>query len=214
MFPQERTKMHHATIPATVNKQTSENLATNFGRPSAHPQNKTPITPSAKLDFTQLPITALANHIESTHHAVLHTELPRLNATLATLANRLGQEYPELIELWRIFSQIPRLLLPTIQTEQQSLFPAIRQLDSTCPPPSPSSPLDHTIRQLTHNHHAASDALQKIRELTDDFRSPSDPQGLCQTTLSAIAHLERDLLQYLHKEHEILFPKALEASAQ
>lgn len=207
--------MRYATITSTVNKQPPENLATNFSRHSANPQHQPATAPSPdNPDFTQLSITALANHIESTHHAFLRTELPRLNTTLASTANRLGQDYPELIELWRIFSQIPRLLLPTIQTEQQSLFPAIRQLDSNCPPPSPSSHLDHTIRQLTHNHHAASDAIQRIRELTDDFRSPSDPQGLCQTTLSAIAHLERDLLQYLHKEHEILFPKVLEAGAQ
>jgi regulator of cell morphogenesis and NO signaling len=52
-----------------------------------------------------------------------------------------------------------------------------------------------------------------MRELTDDFTPPEDACISYRTMLAGLADLERDMHQHVHKENNILFPKATAAEA-
>ena len=99
--------------------------------------------------------------------------------------------------------------------EEQILFPAIRQMERTASQPNfPFGTVANPIRMMEHEHEAAGSALGRIRELTNGFL-PSE--GACNTyrvMLDALAQLEQDTHQHIHKENNILFPRAqqLEAS--
>jgi regulator of cell morphogenesis and NO signaling len=63
---------------------------------------------------------------------------------------------------------------------------------------------------MESEHSQAGAALERLRELTDGF---TPPDGACNTyhaMLDAIAQLERDLHLHIHKENNVLFPRALE----
>jgi regulator of cell morphogenesis and NO signaling len=61
---------------------------------------------------------------------------------------------------------------------------------------------------MEHEHAEAGEALQRMRDLTDGF---TPPEGACNTyraMLDALTELERDMHQHVHKENNVLFPRA------
>ena len=71
-------------------------------------------TPSA-VTMTPSELTALAEHILGTHHALLHRELPRLDAALSAAPRSLRAP----------FGHLKSLLDDHLMKEERILFPAI-----------------------------------------------------------------------------------------
>ena len=94
--------------------------------------------------------------------------------------------------------------------EEQILFPLVRQLDASDTAPTfHCGSLANPIDQMESEHSQAGAALERLRELTDGF---TPPDGACNTyhaMLDALAQLERDLHLHIHKENNVLFPRAL-----
>jgi regulator of cell morphogenesis and NO signaling len=66
---------------------------------------------------------------------------------------------------------------------------------------------------MEHEHDVAGQALRQLRELTDGF---TPPEGACNTyeaLLAGLAQLETDLHLHIHKENNILFPRAAKLEA-
>ncbi len=51
-------------------------------------------------------------------------------------------------------------------------------------------------------------ALRRIRELTHDYQAPADGCASFKALYDGLASLESDLHRHIHKENNILFPKA------
>jgi regulator of cell morphogenesis and NO signaling len=154
-------------------------------------------------------LTSLCDHIEQTHHAYLRLELPRLTGLILKVVNAHGSKHPELIELQRVFAELCSELEPHMFKEEQILFPAIRQLEQAASRPSFAfGTVANPIRMMEHEHDTAGNALAQIRSLTSDF---DVPEGACNTyrvMLDSLRRLEADLHQHIHKENNILFPRA------
>ncbi|MFA9478741.1 iron-sulfur cluster repair di-iron protein [Phycisphaerales bacterium AB-hyl4] len=162
-------------------------------------------------DWTQAPLTELADHIEQTHHAYLRRELPRLTAMVDKVANVHGQSYGWLISLRNVFNGFVPELNAHMLKEERVLFPMIRQLEAgEADAANHCGGLSNPIRMMEHEHDQAGDALAKMRELTADF---TPPEGACNTfraMLDGLAELEHDMHLHVHKENSILFPRASE----
>ena len=52
-----------------------------------------------------------------------------------------------------------------------------------------------------------------MNELTAGFEPPDDACNTYRVMLDALAQLQRDTHQHVHKENNILFPRALELEA-
>ena len=59
-------------------------------------------------------------------------------------------------------------------------------------------------------HDQAGSALERLRELTDNFTPPDWACNTYRVLLDSLNHLECDLHQHIHKENNVLFPRALE----
>ena len=100
----------------------------------------------------------------------------------------------------------------------QHLFPAIRYLEANRQPSLqsvqfPFGSLNNPIRVMVNDHDHAGDALARLRRLTNDY---APPPGACNTyrvMLEGLEALERDMHQHVHKENNILFPRAVELEA-
>ena len=70
------------------------------------------------------------------------------------------------------------------------------------------------IKMMEHEHDQAGAALRKLRDLTNGYRIPEDACTTYRALLTGLAELETDLHEHIHKENNILFPRAakLEAS--
>jgi len=158
-----------------------------------------------------LTLTALADHIEATHHGYLKTELPRLDALTQKVAAVHGAHDPRLAQVRDTYAGLAAEMASHMLKEERILFPMIRQLDA-----SESAPAFHCgsianpIRQMELEHDQAGGALAKMRELTGGFTPPDWACNTYRAMLDALAHLEHDLHQHVHKENNILFPRAIE----
>lgn len=167
------------------------------------------------LNWNEASLTDLCDHIEETHHAYLKEELPRLTAIIAKVVHAHGENHPELPELQRAFLALRAELEPHMQKEEQVLFPAIRRMEgSPVPPQFPFGSVANPIHVMEAEHDQAGACLAAIRELTEDFRVP---EGACNTyrvMLESLRELESDMHQHVHKENNILFPRAADLEAQ
>jgi regulator of cell morphogenesis and NO signaling len=164
--------------------------------------------PAEHADPASLTVVGLIEHIERTHHAWLRSELPRLAGLLAKVADAHGQRDGRLIELHNTFEGFAYHLFSHMQKEERVLFPALRQLERGELDLSNQQSLADPIDAMTREHDEAGEALKTLRLLTDGF---APPEGACNThraMLDALAKLERDMHQHVHKENNILFPRA------
>lgn len=162
------------------------------------------------LGLTQLSLTQLADHIETTHHAYLHAELPRLETLVTKVTAAHGAQNPTLVQLKEVFLALAAELATHLLKEEQVLFPMLRRLDaSSSILVAHCGLLCYPVRQMEVEHEDAGAALTQLRQLAHDF---VPPEGACNTyraLLDALAQFEQDMHQHIHKENNILFPQAI-----
>ena len=172
-------------------------------------------TPGDAVRPANLTMTELADDIERTHHAYLREELPRLGGLVKKVAAVHGQAHPWLTGLTTVYAELVAELEPHMLKEEQILFPMIRELDQAATAPSfHCGSVGNPIRMMEMEHQNAGAALDRIREMTTDYEIPEDACNSFRAMLSGLEHLEADLHLHIHKENEILFPKASEMEAR
>jgi regulator of cell morphogenesis and NO signaling len=162
-------------------------------------------------NWATAPLADLCDHIERTHHGYLHSELPRLTEMVSKVISAHGASHPELPELGRVFAELREELEPHMLKEEHVLFPAIRRIEQTAAGVDfPFGTVANPIRAMEKEHDHAGNALAQIRELTRSFAVPDDACHTYRAMLDALRELETDLHQHIHKENNILFPRAIE----
>ncbi len=123
-----------------------------------------------------------------------------------------GGRHSELPEVRDLFAALRAELELHMQKEEQALFPMIKQLDSgIAGAAGDCGTIGNPIRMMEDEHDHAGDALGTLRMLTGGFAPPVDACNSYRVMLDSLAKLEADLHQHIHKENNILFPKALAA---
>jgi regulator of cell morphogenesis and NO signaling len=162
-------------------------------------------------DWLNAPLTELCDHIEETHHAYLKIELPRLTEMISKVVNAHSQSHAELPKLQQVFAELRAELEPHMFKEERILFPAIRQLEQSAESPSfPFGTVANPIGMMEHEHDNAGDALSQIRTMTSDYEVPVDACNTYRAMLDGLRELESNMHQHVHKENNILFPRAIE----
>ncbi|MEO6096078.1 MAG: DUF542 domain-containing protein [Fibrobacteria bacterium] len=165
-------------------------------------------TPEA---FESLSASALADHIEQTHHQPLWSELDRLDALSAKVARVHGAKEPRLTAVREVFLEFAHDLSEHMVKEERILFPLIRSLESSRPEAgSHCGSVVNPIRQMESDHEQAEAALVHLRELTDGYKPPDYACFSYRSLLTGLEHMEADLREYMRKESLYLFPKAVE----
>lgn len=159
-----------------------------------------------------LPLSALADHIEATHHAYLTQELPRISGLLEKVVKAHGRTHPFLIELQQAFKPFRDELEQHMFKEERVLFPWIRQLDGVGEGSHGAQQrpvISGPISVMEAEHESAGEALEGFRHLTNNYQAPEDACGTFRALYDALATLERDMHQHVHLENNVLFPRAL-----
>jgi len=74
--------------------------------------------------------------------------------------------------------------------------------------------INNPITQMEHEHEDAGQALAKMSELTGGFAIPPDACNTYTAMLQAMAALEQDMHRHVHKENNVLFPRAVKREAE
>jgi regulator of cell morphogenesis and NO signaling len=162
-----------------------------------------------RVRYDALPPGDLADHIEATHHAYLRLELPRLTELAKKVAADHGEHRPEMAELRTVLAGLRAELEAHLLKEERVLFPLIKQLEQANRLfPMHCGMVANPIRVMEHEHDDAGEALRRLRALTDDYRPPDDACNSVKALYAGLEALEADLHRHIHKENNILFPRA------
>lgn len=165
-------------------------------------------------DWTKTTLAALADHIEATHHAYLRRELPRLEWLVNRVATVHGPNHPELLDVKTAFYYLKAELEEHMHKEEQAVFPMIRGLeDGSNPSPGYPASVRYPVAAMMHEHDSTGAALTRLRSLTSGYVPPSDACNTYRAMLDGLAELESDLHLHVHKENNILFPRAIQVEA-
>lgn len=168
-----------------------------------------------EVDFSSLSLAEMCDQIEATHHQYLRSELPRLTQLVAKVVSVHGDQHVWLTQLAESFRQLCEELVPHMMKEEQILFPAIRTIERTSSVPLfPFGSVDNPIRMMEHEHDAAGQALKAIRAASSNFTLPEGGCNTFRAMLDGLHELENDLHRHIHKENNVLFPRASHMAAE
>ncbi|EMI24317.1 iron-sulfur cluster repair di-iron protein [Rhodopirellula europaea] len=163
------------------------------------------------VDVDAMGLTELADHIETTHHAYLREELPRLDFMTEKVSRVHGDKDERLFKMREAFVALKAELEPHMMKEEKILFPIVRQMEASAErQENHCGSVANPIRQMEHEHDQAGNALAILSESTDGYTPPEWACNTYRAMLDSLAQLQRDMHQHIHKENNVLFPKAIE----
>ena len=166
------------------------------------------------VDANALTLTALADHIEQSHHRYMQAALPALVEKADRVATKHGWRDPRLVPVAETMRALAADMFLHMAKEEQILFPLVRELEKTGATSGHCGSIANPIRQMEHEHDGAGAAVARLRELTDGFTPNADACNTHRAMLAGFAALEADLHQHVHKENNVLFPRALALETQ
>jgi regulator of cell morphogenesis and NO signaling len=167
------------------------------------------------LDFGNWDIDFLIDFICNVHHEYLYRNLPDTTEDLTNFVQGHKSKYPYLSELLNCVLELQNEMLPHMEHEEEVIFPYIRQIAHAHKTrESYAALLVRTLRKpvedlMKHVHDRTARYLFRVRELTNEY---NPPPGACinhKTIFFRLRGLDNDLVQHMHLENNILFPKAL-----
>lgn len=157
----------------------------------------------------------LVDHLQATHHAYLHDELPRLTALADKVAQVHGGRHPELLDVQRLYGELRDDLEPHLAKEEQVLFPMIRELAAADTAPTfHCGTLRNPISVMLREHDRAGELLERLRAVTDGFVIPDDACASYTALYTGLEELEADTHLHVHKENNLLFPAVIALEAE
>ncbi len=164
-----------------------------------------------ETDWTAAPLRQLVDHIVQAHHDYLRQELPALGTLIAKVAARHGAGHPELHDVAAIYNELAAELTQHLAKEEQILFPMCTALEAG--EGTMAAVIDQPINVMLHEHDEVANALSRIHALTGGYRPPKAACNSYCAMLARLATLETDTHLHVHKENNILFPRALQLAS-
>lgn len=139
-------------------------------------------------------------HIVAAYHEPLREELPRLGAMARKVAAVHGERRPDTLPaLSATVAALEADLEAHMVEEEEVVFPRIlaEQREEAVA----------RFADLEHDHAEAGAALERIRELTGDFRVPAEACATWRALWHGLEDLERTMHEHVHLENNVLFPR-------
>jgi regulator of cell morphogenesis and NO signaling len=153
---------------------------------------------SVPNDARAMSTAALVAHIVSTHHAYLRRTLPFLCALAEKVGHVHGKRQPKLRALAAVVGALNETLIPHLDEEEQTLFPALMMKGAD------HIALARDLRSMRHDHLAVGKLLDRLREESDDYLVPEWACNSYRTLFAELANLESDTLRHVHLENHVL----------
>lgn len=167
------------------------------------------------LDFADWNIDFLVDYLINVHHRYLKKALPETQQILGDFSKEHTKKFPWLADLEKQFDLLVKRLLPSIQKEEEVLFPYIRQIVHAHKGKEPyAALLVRTLRKpvedtMYKGHETVSDIILSIRNLTNKYTTPENVCISHKVVIAKLKELDNDLMQHLYLEQSVLFPRAM-----
>jgi len=156
---------------------------------------------AAREDPRALSTPRLVAHIVSKHHEYLRTALPFVRGLAAKVGGVHGEHNPKLRDLHAAVEELAEALLPHLDEEEESLFPAL-----TAKEPDRAEAARQLASMLAE-HLAVAKLLERVRAASDDFALPEWACNSYRALFSELEQLEGDVFTHVHLENHVLAPR-------
>ncbi len=148
----------------------------------------------------------LIDHIVDHYHASHRHTIPELIA-LSRKVEAVHRENPRVpAGLAAVLVEMDREMMEHMAKEEETMFPAMRR--------RAEGDLTAEIGELRHEHDHQGELLHKIEHLTDNFVLPEGACRSWQALYVGTAQLVDDVMQHIHLENNVLFPRFAAAEGQ
>jgi len=153
--------------------------------------------------WAERPLADLVDHIIARYHEPLRRDLPDLVALARKVESRHGEKPSCPRGLGDLLEGIQAEVGSHLDKEEQILFPIIKAGRG------PDAGMPIRVMELEHDQHGAN--LRRIRELTQDLVLPPEACRSWTALYDGLTRLEAELMEHIHLENNVLFPRALAA---
>ncbi len=167
------------------------------------------------LNVEEWDVDFLTDYIINVHHQYLKKTLLKTKDCLERFAKSHDSKFLYLPELLKVFIELFDEIIPHLQQEEDIIFPYIKQIAHAYQNrESYAGLLVRTLRKpvenvMNHENEYLSRLLGRIRVLTDHYTLPANTCVSHRVVFSTLLEIDNDLVQHLHLENDILFPKAI-----
>jgi len=167
------------------------------------------------IAFDTWNIDFLTRYIINIHHEYLKKTLSDTAEIIKHFADGHEKKHPYMQEVYALFVQLEKEILPHIRYEEETIFPYICQIAHAYENnDSYAKLLVKTLRKpldaiMKHEDDLLMALVLKIRLLTNNYSAPENACVSHTLALSRLKELDNDLIQHIYLEKEILFPRAL-----
>lgn len=154
-------------------------------------------TPAPTADWTTASSSALIDHILRCYHDDHRAELPRLLGMAEKVERVHAGRDSCPTGLAQHLYEFGRHLDLHMQKEEQVLFPLLRGGANA------TAPIHCMLGE--HDEHAAS--LRTLRALAHDYEPPGEACGTWRALYQGLRALERTVMEHVHLENHVLFPR-------
>ncbi len=156
------------------------------------------------LNFKDWDIDFLSDYIKNVHHRYVREKGPIIQELAHKVADVHAQQHPELVNLSKELDAFLDDLYHHLDKEEKQLFPATKNEQELT-----SKQVEQLIQFLISEHEDSGKELQQLRKITQNYTLPANACNSYTSLFSQIESFESDLLQHIHLENNILFPKLL-----
>lgn len=151
--------------------------------------------------WDERPVDELIEHILDRYHASLRVELPRLIDLAHKVEHRHADKPDRPSGLAALLIEVQDAVESHLAKEEQILFPLILAGRG----PMAAMP----VRVMVQEHEDHGQNLRRIRELARGFVLPDHACASWRELYRALEQLEADLMDHIHLENNVLFPRVL-----
>lgn len=167
----------------------------------------------SESEWNNKTLTELIDEIVSKYHQYIRDVSPEILVFLNKIADKHGDNHPELLEILREFQECDSELEMHMGKEEGILFPYIEELEKCMKNQSMYvrpffDTVINPIERMMEEHSTEGDRFDRIRELTNNYTPPEDACNSYKYAFHKLEEFTTKLHEHIHLENNILFPKA------
>jgi regulator of cell morphogenesis and NO signaling len=149
----------------------------------------------------------LINYIIGRHHSYTKEAINHIGALLKKVEAAHAEDSPDVVPVRELFEQLSEELLDHMIREEVIVFPAMRSIAGSGQDDSSSGDMLCALGAMEDEHEEAGVLIKQLRSLTNDYTVPLYACPTFQLTWQLLKEFDEDLMQHIHLENNILFPR-------
>lgn len=169
-------------------------------------------------NFAAWDVPSLINFIVHHHHRYVRGRIPVIKELLNQVCEVHGARSPFLFSIRQAFESLSKELLNHLPKEEKIVFPSILQMykpkDVTSDLYFIKNYLSEPLNIVEEEHVHAGELIHSIRFHSDNYTPPSNACPTLKMTYAMLHQFDDNLIQHIHIENNILYPKAMAYCSQ